>query len=227
MIKYLLLTVIYTISSCAYALGMQPETTVLVINEEDGEASISVKNTDNVPSLLQTKIIDIDNSSSKEVVILASPTIVKVESGEEQIIRFFLQKKGGIKDQVLKRVKFLGLPARMEKNAEISSVNISVSQSIPLIINPKGLESVAEPWKFLKYTFENGKVYIFNPSRYVVRMYPYAKLDGNKVNLQHPFIAPRQKIEVDYKSRPKVMKIKPVGLYGEVRNEYEIYESKS
>lgn len=48
-----------SIPCSVYALGMQPETTVLIFNEEKNEASISVKNTNSVPSLLQTKIVDI------------------------------------------------------------------------------------------------------------------------------------------------------------------------
>ncbi|MEF9432761.1 fimbria/pilus periplasmic chaperone, partial [Escherichia coli] len=69
---------------------MQPETTVLIFNEEKNEASISVKNTNSVPSLLQTKIVDI--GEAENVLVLSSPSIVKIEPGESQIVRFFLKK---------------------------------------------------------------------------------------------------------------------------------------
>ncbi|EKS5483571.1 fimbria/pilus periplasmic chaperone, partial [Escherichia coli] len=58
MFKYLLNTLALIASGSAFALGMQPETTVVVLNQDIGEASISVKNTNDSPSLLQTKIID-------------------------------------------------------------------------------------------------------------------------------------------------------------------------
>lgn len=89
MFKYFILSALYAVSISVYALGMQPETTVLVLNQDEGEASISVKNTNDVPSLLQTKVIDVDGA--KGTVVLASPAIVKVDSGEEQVVRFFLK----------------------------------------------------------------------------------------------------------------------------------------
>ncbi|EPY2108934.1 hypothetical protein BK340_26595 [Escherichia coli] len=224
MFKYFILSALYAVSISVYALGMQPETTVLVLNQDEGEASISVKNTNDVPSLLQTKVIDVDGA--KGTVVLASPAIVKVDSGEEQVVRFFLKTNGELKTQQLKRVKFLGLPARNKESADDSAVNVSVSQSIPLIINPTGMKHESEPWKFLDYRYGNGKIYISNPSPYVVRMYPYADINGSVVDLPKPFISPRETIEINFKNPPSVIKIKPVGLYGEVRDEYKIDQSK-
>ncbi|WP_432368188.1 fimbria/pilus chaperone family protein (plasmid) [Cronobacter sakazakii] len=223
MIK-LILSLLIFVSARIYALGMQPETSALIINQKDGEASISVKNTNDSPSLLQTKIIDIDDN--KGTLVLASPPIVKIQNGEEQIIRFFLQSSSEIKNQQIKRIRFIGLPAKSEIKKDSSEVLVSVSQSIPLIINPAGLAPEAEPWKFLSYRYSNGNLIIHNQSRYVVRLYPQIKVNGKKINLSKSFISPAEKIEIDYKELPSEVKIKPVGLYGEVRDEYKIKKDK-
>lgn len=225
MFRYFLVSFLVLLSNTVYALGMQPETTVLVLDQEDGEASITVKNTNDTPSLLQTRIVDVDGT--KGTIVLASPSLVKVDSGEEQTVRFFLQTSGEIKNQQLKRIRFLGLPAKKESDKGKSSVAIAVSQSIPLIINPNGLKHEGEPWKSLNYKYENGRVYISNPSRYVVRMYPEVNIDGTKVSLQNSFISPMDKVEINFKAPPSVVTIKPVGLYGEVRDEYKIDKSKT
>ncbi|EOC0033391.1 fimbria/pilus chaperone family protein [Cronobacter sakazakii] len=225
MFKYVIFIVFNIISLSANALGMQPETSVVVLNQENGEASIWVKNTNDSPSLLQTSIIDIDDS--KGTLVLATPSIVKIESGEQQVIRLFLQSSSQIKDQQIKRIKFLGLPARSESNKDKSSVLVSISQSIPLIINPVGLKPEAMPWKFLKYTYENGKLFIYNPSRYVVRLYPQIQVNGKNISLPKSFISPKQKLEINFRESPSEIKIKPVGLYGEVRDEYKIEKAES
>lgn len=223
MFKYLLNTLALIASGSAFALGMQPETTVVVLNQDIGEASISVKNTNDSPSLLQTKIIDQDDS--KGTLILAAPSIVKLESGEEQVVRFFLQTSSELKHQQLKRIKFIGLPARNENLKENSSLSVAVSQSIPLIITPVGLKPEKEPWKNLNFNLKNGKLQLNNPSRYVVRLYPQIRINGELLKLSKSFLAPEEKIEVDYKTPPVEVKIKPVGLYGEARDEYKVKKS--
>ncbi|HFK3815946.1 TPA: fimbria/pilus periplasmic chaperone [Escherichia coli] len=220
MFKYLLNTLGLIASSSVFALGMQPETTIVVLNQDVGEASISVKNTNDSPSLLQTKIVDQDDS--KGALVLAAPSIVKLESGEEQIVRFFLQASGELKHQQLKRVRFIGLPARSENSKDNSSLSVAVSQSIPLIVNPVGLKPDKEPWKNLNYNFQNGKLELNNPSPYVVRLYPQIRINGEILKLPRSSLSPKEKVEIDYKRPPTEVKIKPVGLYGEVRDEYKV-----
>lgn len=66
-IKALLsLFVCFNLFLCGVAVGdgMQPETTVVVLNEADGEASINVTNTDALPALLHSVIEDIPEAVS-------------------------------------------------------------------------------------------------------------------------------------------------------------------
>ncbi|MEB5751755.1 hypothetical protein MXF13_17985 [Leclercia adecarboxylata] len=50
------------ISVQSYASGMVPETSVLLIDAEKGEASMNVRNTDSRPALLYTNIVDLPES---------------------------------------------------------------------------------------------------------------------------------------------------------------------
>lgn len=225
MIKALLILIFSCISISAFALGIQPETTVLVLNQENGDASISVKNTNNVPTLLQTKIVDVEEGSNS--LVLASPSIVKIDAGESQIVRFFLKENKESNVQQIKRIRFIGLPARNEKDKNSSSLSVAVGQSIPLIINPAGLKPNPKPWEFINYHYENGKLFLSNPSQYIVRLYPEISADGVKIKLQQSFIAPKSKIEISYKKQPAELFITPVGLYGELREKYSIKKAKT
>ncbi|MCF7333857.1 fimbria/pilus periplasmic chaperone, partial [Escherichia coli] len=215
MIKRIFLPILMSIPCSVYALGMQPETTVLIFNEEKNEASISVKNTNSVPSLLQTKIVDI--GEAENVLVLSSPSIVKIEPGESQIVRFFLKKNSDFDTQILKRVRFLGVPAKQESNKENSSLTFTVGQSIPLLINPVGLKVDREPWKHLTYSFDGRNIIISNPSKYIVRMYPEVKVNGKKIKVEQSYITPRTKLTIKYERPPSEITIVPVGLYGELR----------
>ncbi|EFC4527790.1 fimbria/pilus periplasmic chaperone [Escherichia coli] len=225
MLKYFITAFLYFVSLSCFALGMQPETTVLVINQESGEASISVRNTNKVPTLLQVKIVDLEQG--EDAIVLAAPAISKVDSDEEQVVRFFLQTRGELKSQVLKRINFIGLPARSENDKEKSTMLVGVNQSIPLIINPVGLKKEDTPWKYLAYKFNESGVSLYNPSRYVVRFHPKIKINGEYVKLQQSYLAPNQELKVDYKKSPSEVKIRPVGLYGEIRNEYKIEKANN
>ncbi len=50
-----------------YLTGMVPETSVLLVDEKRGEASINIKNTDDHPSLLYTTIVDLPESTNQFV----------------------------------------------------------------------------------------------------------------------------------------------------------------
>ncbi len=59
MLRHITFTVFITTSMNTLATGMVPETSVLLVDEKRGEASINIKNTDDHPSLLYTTIVDL------------------------------------------------------------------------------------------------------------------------------------------------------------------------
>src|SRR3546814_5665196 len=73
----------------AFATGMEPETSVVILNEADGETSINVKNTDGTISLLHSVIEN--TPEDKDALVLLTPPVARVEPGETQLVRFLLK----------------------------------------------------------------------------------------------------------------------------------------
>ncbi|NWC90141.1 fimbria/pilus periplasmic chaperone [Pseudomonas reactans] len=150
----------------AVADGMQPETTVVILNEEEGEATLNVKNTDPGPALLHSVIHNIPEDL--ELLLIVTPPITRVEAGDTQLVRFISTTKKPLKTQRLKRVSFEGIPeARVPGGA---TIGITLRQSLPLILHPKGLPKHDAPWQLLAWRREGNQLKVHNNSAYVVRM---------------------------------------------------------
>lgn len=160
-----------------FATGMVPETSVLLVDAKNGEASMNVTNTDSLPSLLYTNIVDLPDSD-KSVRLIVSQPVVRVEGGRVQRMRFLLQTSAPLKYEQLKRVTFEGIPPK-EKGKD--RVSVTVRQDLPVIIHPAGLVEETQPWKFLEWKKEGDRLILSNPSDYVVRMTQVIKtLPSNK-----------------------------------------------
>lgn len=150
----------------AVADGMQPETTVVILNEEEGEATLNVKNTDPRPALLHSVIQNIPEDL--EPLLIVTPPITRVEAGDTQLVRFISTTKKPLKTQRLKRVSFEGIPeARAPGGA---TIGITLRQSLPLILHPKGLARHDAPWQLLTWKREGDQLRVHNNSPYVVRL---------------------------------------------------------
>ncbi|MBC3299815.1 fimbria/pilus periplasmic chaperone [Pseudomonas sp. SWRI18] len=156
----------FCLCGIAVADGMQPETTVVILNEEDGEATLNIKNTDPGPALLHSVIENIPED--QEPLLIVTPPITRVEAGDTQLVRFISTLKAPLKTQRLKRVSFEGIPqARTPGGA---TIGITLRQNLPLILHPKGLPRHDAPWQLLTWTREGGQLKVHNGSAYVVRM---------------------------------------------------------
>lgn len=92
------------------ATGMQPETSVVILYEAEGETSINIKNTDGTAALLYSSIENIPEDTESLVVL--TPPVTRVEAGETQLVRFLRQGGEPSKNQRLKRVIFEGIAQR-------------------------------------------------------------------------------------------------------------------
>src|SRR3546814_20153302 len=70
----------------AFATGMEPETSVVILNEADGETSIYVKNTDGTISHLHSVIEN--TPEDKEALVLLTPPVTRVEPGRSAELRY-------------------------------------------------------------------------------------------------------------------------------------------
>lgn len=156
---------LWLLSACAQATGMLPESSVVIVEEGDGEGAINVQNTDSFPVLLLTTLQDIEQDNEKLLVV--TPPVARVEPGKTQRVRFMLTAKTPLKTERLKRVVFEGVPPQ-EKDVNV--VRMTVRQNLPVIIRPAGLARDEAPWKRLEWSLKGGVLSVSNPSPYVVRL---------------------------------------------------------
>lgn len=148
--------------------GMLPETSVVIVNEVDGEASINVRNSDPKPSLLHVTLQDIPEDG--EALLFVTPPVSRVEPGESQLVRFILRNREPLKTQRLKRAIFEGLHPKAKSAPGVATVGVNIRQNLPVIVHPKGLAPNREPWKGLTWTLSANVITVRNDTPYVVRL---------------------------------------------------------
>lgn len=206
-----------------HATGMQPETSVVILYEAEGEASINIKNTDTVPTLLYSSIQDIPEDS--EALVVLTPPVTRVEPGDTQMVRFLRQGAEPSKTQRLKRVIFEGIPQKQGSQGK-AMIGVSVRQNLPLIIHPKGLERNREPWKLLKWGIKDGKLAVVNDSAYVVRMAQELELkpSGKMASLPRSYVLPGEILTIaldPLAAHSSSVIIGPATVYGYAVDSYE------
>lgn len=195
--------------------GMLPETTVVVLYEEQGEATINIKNTDAAPALLHSVVENVPEDL--EPLLIVTPPITRVEAGETQLVRFISTLQEPLKTQRLKRVTFEGIPqARVGGGA---TIGITLRQNLPLILHPRGLPVHHSPWELLKWRRAGERLTVHNDSAYVVRLAPEVQLlpQGVLATLPRTYVLPGEaltlKVEGSLEGVAGV-EIHPATIYG-------------
>ena len=198
-----------------FAAGMRPETTVIVLNEADGEVSINITNTDNGPALLHSAIEDIPEDL--EPLIVVTPPVTRVDAGEQQMVRFLSIADQPLKTQRLKRVSFEGIPQTPPGGG--ATIGISLRQNLPLILHPKGLPRNEAPWELLTWHLQGRTLKVRNDSPYVVRLASDINLNPQKIKASLPrtYILPGEVLSVELE-KPVVgansVTFEPATIYG-------------
>ncbi|EZI28609.1 fimbrial chaperone protein [Pseudomonas extremaustralis 14-3 substr. 14-3b] len=194
---------------------MLPETTVVVLYEEQGEATINIKNTDAAPALLHSVVENVPEDL--EPLLIVTPPITRVEAGETQLVRFIGTLQEPLKTQRLKRVTFEGIPqARVGGGA---TIGITLRQNLPLILHPRGLPVHHSPWELLKWQRAGERLTVHNDSAYVVRLAPEVQLlpQGVLATLPRTYVLPGEaltlKVEGSLEGVAGV-EIHPATIYG-------------
>lgn len=205
------------------AAGMQPETSVVLVDEGKGEAEIKITNTDKASALLHTSLETIPEDP--EVLLFVTPPVARVEPGETQLVRFILQSKAPLQHQRLMRVTFEGIP--MNESKKPNSVGVTYRQNLPVIISPKDLAPESAPWKHLKWSICNMKLRVVNDSPYVVRMALQGSLlpSGSVINFPRTYLLPNTSLDIPVASgsdvNAKQVRIHPASVYGYAVKQYE------
>ena len=153
----------------SHADGMIPETSVVIVYEDQAEAAIKVTNSDSSPALLHVTLNHVPED--KASLVFVTPPVSRVEAGQSQLVRFILSGTAPLLTQRLKRVVFEGISQTPRDSASgAAKVSVNVRQNLPVILHPKGLARNAEPWKGLRWALEHGALVVENPTPYVVRL---------------------------------------------------------
>ncbi|MFK3775079.1 fimbria/pilus chaperone family protein [Pseudomonas sp. NPDC089406] len=209
----------------AWAAGMVPETSVVIVNEADGEASISVRNDDPGPSLLLVTLQNLPED--QEPLLFLTQPAWRVEAGQEQRVRFMLRAVAPLQTQRLKRVIFEGVPQRQEAGVQGARVGVSVRQNLPVIIHPKGLAANHSPWEGLQWHLREQGVQVQNPTPYVVRLDQEVRLMPANARglLPRTYILPGEALDIRLESSARQdhrsIKLFPATVYGFAVDEFE------
>lgn len=169
----------------ACADGMIPETSVVIVDEAKGEASIKVTNSDSGAALLHVTLEHIPEDPVARVFV--TPPVSRVEPGQTQLVRFILNTDQPLVTQRLKRVIFEGIEQnRAPAAAGEAVIGVNVRQNLPVILHPKGLAPNREPWLGLQWSLEDGHLRVRNPTAYVVRMAQELQLKPSATALALP-----------------------------------------
>lgn len=210
-------------SSLVLADGMVPDTSVVIVNEADGEASVSVTNTDSKLALLHVTLEDIPEDPAP--LLFVTPPLTRVEPSKSQLIRFILQSPEPLVTQRLKRVIFEGMPqGRSTAQAGHARVGVTVRQNLPVILHPKGLAPNRTPWTGLAWSLKNNQLSVHNPSPYVVRLAQELRLlPGNgSALLPRTYVLPGETLSVAAsQATATTVQLQPATVYGFAVAPYE------
>ncbi|OAE14237.1 fimbrial chaperone protein [Pseudomonas simiae] len=207
--------------------GMVPDTSVVIVNEADGEASVTVTNTDDKLALLHVTLEDIPEDTA--TLLFVTPPLARVEPGKSQLIRFILQSPEPLRTQRLKRVIFEGMPqGRSTAEAGHARVGVTVRQNLPVILHPKGLAPNRTPWTGLEWRLNRDQLSVHNPSPYVVRLAQELRLlpGSGSALLPRTYVLPGETLNVAVTGTgtdtvANRVKLQPATVYGFAVAPYE------
>ncbi|MCU5772972.1 fimbria/pilus chaperone family protein [Erwiniaceae bacterium BAC15a-03b] len=208
-------------SARVLATGMQPETSLLLIHAAEQGGVMNVKNTDNYPALLYTRIQNLPDEA-EGVTLLVTQPVVRVEAGHTQQVRFILKTAAPLVQQHLMRVTFEGIPP---KTPGSHKVGITIRQDLPVLIHPATLPEVQDAWTRLQWRRDHTRLQVTNPSPYVVRLASQVMTLPSRAqaDLGKSYILPGQTLTLQMNKSPaadRQVRIAPVSRYGVAMPEY-------
>lgn len=207
----------------AQADGMVPNTSVVIVNEADGEASVSVTNTDANLALMHVTLEDIAEDS--ESLVFVTPPLARVEASKTQLVRFILQTEKPLVTQRLKRVIFEGIPqGKPAAQAGQARVGVTVRQNLPVILHPKGLAPNRTPWTGLQWSMQDGQLSVRNDTPYVVRLGQEVQLlpSAGLAMLPKTYVLPGEHISIKApEGAATQVRFQPATVYGFAVPHYE------
>jgi len=175
-------------SGLSYADGIEPESSLILLNEKDNGATFKVTNKNPFDILLYVKVVDLPDDKQPQV--LVTQPVVRVGAGQTQRVRFVLNAAAPLAVEHIKRVIFEGIAPRDPKGEK--KIQFNLRHNIPMLIHPTGMPLVAEPWQDLKWQFNQGRLQVSNAGKSVVRLSQEITLlpANKKVELSKTYLLP-------------------------------------
>ncbi|NIG87587.1 fimbria/pilus periplasmic chaperone [Serratia symbiotica] len=165
-----------------YSAGMTPNTSAVIIEEQNKEGTIEIKNTDAEPMLLYSKIVRLADDDF-DGALIPSPAAVLVQAGETQVIRVLLRTNKKMEKEHLARVEFSGIPTQ---NKGGTRIDFLITQDLLVVIRPSGYTPVNDKWTYLKWKFEANQLCLTNDTKMVIRIADKIVIEPNNISLNLP-----------------------------------------
>lgn len=155
--------------------------TRVVFNGEKKEASLSTKNPDDKPFLIQSWVESYSGNDKPPFVI--TPPLFRLDQGKENILR--IVRAGGNLPEDRESVFWLNIKSiPSSEQLSTNQLQITVKARIKLFYRPTTLNSIANAtnaYKKLTFSRATGQVVVRNPTPYYVSFY-HIDIDGKKIN---------------------------------------------
>jgi len=149
----------------AGAASIGPDTSAVMIDELDKEGTIGIKNTEDKPILLYSKVVRLEDDPI-DGALIPIPAAVIVQPGETQIVRLLFRSNGKLTQEHMARVIFTGIP---QKEDAPGRVKLLIGHDLPIIIRPTGQPVVNDRWRYLKWRASADRLCVYNDSKMVIR----------------------------------------------------------
>lgn len=176
--------------------------TRIVYNGSAREVSLSVKNADKSPYLIQAWADDngADGKvkSANKPPFVATPPLFRLDEGTENLIRII--RTGGDFPQDRESVYWMNIKSipSVARNNDKNVLQISVKTRIKLFYRPDGIQSPTED-DFNKVSFKRsqGKVEVINPTPYYISFYTL-KVGGVLLDTTNVMVPPKASATYNY-----------------------------
>lgn len=162
--------------------------TRVIYDENKKETSVSIRNPDNAPYLIQSWLSNIEQQASSDIPFIVTPPLFRLNTDSSSALR--IVKKGNLPDN---RESAYWLNIKSIPTSDPSAknqLNISVNSRIKLFYRPASLraQDAADAYKKVSFYRSGNQVYAKNPTPFYISM---GSLNINGRELPNPgMIAP-------------------------------------
>lgn len=130
--------IVMTIASVAHASGVQLSRTRLLLEDGASKVTYGLSNNGNTPVLASATISNFDGSATEDFAV--SPSLYQVQPQKTHNGQIVLLKQLPIDRESVYWLTVKTVTPESEKNAQASSMQIAIAQSIKVFYRPKGLD---------------------------------------------------------------------------------------